>query len=113
MINLLEALVWLEGIKANGDGSGKMDISDVELMLHMYDQECEFTIADVVMWHPEERYIRVREENFNECNTNDDGDVEDRHMEIYFDSTDAMEVMHLALGSLLRRHYETQLDKMK
>ena len=112
MINLFEALVWLEGIKANNPESKQMDISDVELMLQAYDQECEFTIGDVVLWHPEDRYIRVKEKNFN-CNTNEDGDVEDKHMTIHFDSIDAMETMHLALGSLLKKHYETSLAKLK
>ena len=111
MIDLMEAIIWLEGIKANNPESKQMDISDVELMLYRFDQDAEVTIEDVVMWHPEERYIRVKSEHLNEFNEDEDEEI--KTIELHFNSTDAMETMHLALGSLLRRHYETQLDKMK
>ena len=108
MISLMEALMWLEGKKSENDGSKKIDISDVEFMLNACDQDAVVSVDTIVMWHPEERYIRVVEENYNE-----DIEPEHKYVDIHFNTIDAMETMHLALGSLLRRHYETQLDKMK
>ena len=103
----MEALMWLEGKKSENDGRKTIDISDVELMLNCFDKDAEISVDTIVMWHPEERFIRVVEENYNE-----DLDPEDKYVDIHFNTIDAMETMHLALGSLLRRHYENQLDKM-
>ena len=108
MISLMEALMWLEGKKSENDGRKTIDISDVEFMLNACDQDAVVSVDTIVMWHPEERFIRVVEENYNE-----DIEPEDKYVDIHFNSIDAMETMHLALGSLLKKHYETSLAKLK
>lgn len=104
----MEALKWLEGKKWENEGSKKIDISDVELMLNACDQDAVISVDKIVMWHPEERYIRVVEENYNE-----DIEPEDKYVDIGFNSIDVMETMHEALGHLLKKHYETQMNKLK
>lgn len=109
MINLNESLLWIESMKSKDNGSGKIDISYVEFMLRAFDQDCEFSIFNVPMWHPDEKYICVTEEVFQ----NADGDCEQKNIRMHFDSIDAMQTMYDALGMLLKSHYEKQLAKLQ
>ena len=112
MINRMEAEIWLENWTSNDDDSGKMDISDVQWMLKTFDKDCEVTIEEVIVWHPQERYIKVRSEQLDEFN--EDVTLSDaKTIELHFNSIDAMETMYEALGNLLKKHYETQMEKFK
>ena len=100
----MDALLWCEGQKEHNERK-MVSIQAVELMLQKLDASASIGVTELCCYHPEHKYVRLVEE-FN-------GTDERNEIEIYFHTIDVIESLHTALGDMLKKHYETQLEKLK
>ena len=100
----MDALMWCEQNKQHNDRK-MVSIEMVENMLKAMDASASIGVTELCCYHPEDKYVRLVEE-FN-------GTDERNEIEIYFHTIDVIESLHTALGDMLKKHYETQLEKLK
>jgi hypothetical protein len=100
----MDAISWCEQ-NAYENEKKMVSLQSVQNMLTALDSDTEVVVTEVVCWHPANKYIRLSEECLLDDTT--------KAIEIHFANIDVIEMMHKALGNILKVHYETKLEKLK
>ena len=98
MISYDEIILWLDAEQSRADS---VSIERLREVLNKFDDQDGIGIESVRCWQPDERSVTL-----------DVSAISDESVDIVFTTTDSMETMYLALGSMLRHHYSKQLEKL-